>query len=42
MNSKEYSISNFETVKILDRKVVILLDPQNEFERDDVIINATV
>ena len=37
MNSKEFSISNYETVKVLEGKVVLLLDPQNEFEREDVI-----
>ena len=37
LNSKELSISNFETINILDQKLVVLMDPQNEFEREDVI-----
>jgi len=36
LNQKELSISNFETLKIIDGKVVVLLDPQNEFESDEV------
>lgn len=36
LNSKELSISNFETIRVLDSKVIVLMDPQNEFEPEDV------
>jgi len=38
LNSKELTVSDFETVRILDQKLVILLDPGNEFEPEDVNI----
>lgn len=37
LNSRELIVSDFETVRILDKKLVILLDPGNEFEPEDVI-----
>ncbi len=37
LNSKELTVSDFDTVRILDQKLVILLDPGNEFEPEDVI-----
>ena len=38
LNSKELTVSDFETVRILDNKLVILLDPGNEFEPEDVLL----
>ena len=38
LNSKELAISNFETIKILDGKLVVLFDPANEFDPNDVFI----
>jgi hypothetical protein len=34
--SKELEKNDFETVKILDGKVVVLMDPGNIFEANDV------
>jgi kinesin family protein 18/19 len=39
LNSKEMNISNFETLKILDGKLVVLLDPMNEFDPNDPFRN---
>jgi kinesin family protein 18/19 len=39
LNSKELAISNFETIKIVDQKIAVLLDPANEFEPQDVFRN---
>ena len=36
LNSKELNVSDFEIVRVLDQKVVVLLDPGNEFQYDDV------
>jgi len=36
LNPKEIRISNFETLRVLDRKLIVLQDPQNEFESNDV------
>ena len=36
LNSRELAVSNFETIKVMDQKVICLLDPQNEFEPEDV------
>jgi len=36
LNSKELTFSNYETLKVLDNKVVVLLDPQNQFDPNDV------
>ena len=36
LNSKELGISNFETIKILDQNLVVLFDPANEFDPNDV------
>ena len=38
LNPREAAISDFEAIRVLDQKVVILLDPGNEFEGDDVKI----
>lgn len=36
LNSKELALSDFETVKVLNSKLVVLLDPGNEFEPEDI------
>jgi hypothetical protein len=36
LNTKEHAQSEFETIRVLDQKVIVLLDPGNEFESDDV------
>lgn len=36
LNNKELSQSEFETIRVLDQKMIVLLDPGNEFESDDV------
>ena len=40
LNEKELAISNFETITVLDDKVVILLDPRNQFDFKDVNTSA--
>jgi hypothetical protein len=35
LSEKERDKSDFETVRILDRQVVVLLDPGNTFEKED-------
>jgi kinesin family protein 18/19 len=39
INAREESISNFETIRILDGKIVVALDPQNQFDPNDVFRN---
>ena len=36
LNTRELTVSNFDTIKVMDQKVICLLDPQNEFESQDV------
>lgn len=36
LNPRELQLSDFETVKILNSKLVVLLDPGNEFEPEDI------
>lgn len=37
VNEKERYISNFETAKVIDDQIVLLLDPQYEMAPEDVI-----
>jgi len=39
LSSKEQTISNYETIRVLDGKVVVLLDPSNQFDANDVFRN---
>lgn len=36
LNQKELAKSDFETVKVLDERVIVLLDPGFELNPDDV------
>lgn len=36
ISQKEKAVSDFETLRVLDKKVVVLLDPGNNFEKEDV------
>lgn len=40
INDKETYISSFETAKVMDQNMVLLLDPQYEMAPDDVILNS--
>jgi len=39
LSSKEVGYSNFETLKVIDGKCVLLLDPANQFDANDVFRN---
>lgn len=34
LSQKELSVIDLDTVKVLDSKIVVLLDPENEFSKD--------